>query len=428
MPIQPPGVRPTRRQFLQFGALAGAAMGGLSGCSSDSGATKLTFLQNKPEVIPYFDKLTQQFNHSHRSIQAKHNSAAIPLTPMFVRGNPPDLAAYNFQLEAASFLSRGALTDLADLPEAKTIMPSAQDLVNQYATWKGQTCALPYAIASAGVIYNKDLFAKHDVDVPTTWDEMIAACKKFQAAGVTPIMFTFMDPWTLTQGVFDYCVGGMLDVKDFFKKLDAAKGDVSPSSPESFSKNYHDACAKMIELFKYRNRNAQSLGYNAGNTAFAQGKSAMYFQGPWALTPLSAAAPKMKLGTFALPLTNDKKDTKVRVNLDLALWIPTDSPHQDEARVMLKWLMQPEIMNAYNASALTTSPTKNAPQLADDRVSALAPYIKSSRFYNGAESKISMTIPLGNYLQTMLTSGDITGFLRKLDTDWANRAQRDAAA
>ena len=30
----------------------------------------------------------------------------------------------------------------------------------------------------------KDLFAEHGVEVPTTWDEMIAAADAFQAKGI----------------------------------------------------------------------------------------------------------------------------------------------------------------------------------------------------------------------------------------------------
>ena len=46
------------------------------------------------------------------------------------------------------------------------------------------------------------------LEVPTTWDELIAVCDQLEAAGVTPIYSTFKDPWTLGQGLFDYSVGG----------------------------------------------------------------------------------------------------------------------------------------------------------------------------------------------------------------------------
>ena len=420
----------TRRQVLSWGALGAAGLattGLLSGCSS-SGGSSIRFLENKPEVIPYFDKLTSQFNKAHRGLHAKHDSTTTPLSPQFVRGTPPDLACYNYLLEAASFLERGALSDLSDLPEAKTIAPAVQALVGQYASYRGQTNVLPYSVTAAGVIYNIELFDKHQVQVPKTWSELIAACKAFKRAGVTPIYYTFLDTWTLTQGIWDYVSGGTLDVAGFFERLKAEGGKVNKNSPASFSKNFGEACHKMIELYQYRNPNAPSIGYNAGNNQFATGTAAMYLQGPWALTPLAAAAPHLKLGTFALPCTDDPADTKVRVNLDLALWIPKAASNPTGARTMLQWLMRPEIMNAYNAYALGTSPTRDAPQLTNPRVAGLAPYVKHGKFYQGAGTFVSSSIPLGNYLQTMLSTGDVTGFLNRLDTDWANRAVRSAAA
>lgn len=420
-----------RRQLFKWSLAVGAGLassGGLAACGSSSGSTDIRFLENKPEVIPYFDKLTTKFNTAQDRVVATHDPTTTPLTPQFVRGAPPDLACYNFQLEAASFLARGALSNLADLPQVKQIQPSILDLVSQFATYKGQTNVIPYSVAAAAVIYNKALFEKHDVAVPTTWPEMIAACKKFKAAGVVPIYFTLLDGWTLNQGVWDYTSGGSLDIGDFFQRLKAEAGGVGPNSKTSFSKDFADAAHKMVELYQYRNPNAPSVGYNAGNTEFAKGKAAMIFQGPWALTPLGAAAPDLELGTFALPCTDSAGDRKVRVNLDLALWIPNDSPHQAAARKMLEWLMQPEIIYAYNKDALATAPTIDAPALSDPRVSGISSYVSDGKFYQGAATFISSTIPLGNYLQTMLSTGDVTGTLRRLDQDWANRAARAAAA
>ena len=41
------------------------------------------------------------------------------------------------------------------------------------------------------------IFADLGVEVPTTWDEFLAACDTFTAAGVTPIYSTFREPWTV---------------------------------------------------------------------------------------------------------------------------------------------------------------------------------------------------------------------------------------
>lgn len=49
--------------------------------------------------------------------------------------------------------------------------------------------------------YNKDLFDKAGVAVPTTWDEMAEACDKLKAAGITPIASNFQ--WKVPQWLFE---------------------------------------------------------------------------------------------------------------------------------------------------------------------------------------------------------------------------------
>ena len=418
----------SRRSVLRLGALAGSAAGAgwLTGCSSsDGGRTTIRFLQNKPEAIPYFGKLVDDFNRSQSAVRVVHDSSPTVLTPQFVRGVPPDLGCYNYNLETSNFVAKGALSDLGSLPEARRIEGDVQDLVAQYARYGERTSVLPYSVTAAGVIYNKELFDKAGVSVPTTWSELLRACKTFQKRDVVPVMQTYKETWTLTQGLFDYVSGSALDVSGFYKRLKEVGPDAGPHAEVSFSKEFRDAVEKMLALVKYTNRDAAGKTYYDGNAAFARGDTAMYLQGPWAIGEIAKANPKLKLGTFALPATEDPKDTKVRVNLDLALWNPEASEEKDAARAFLTYLMRPEVMDAYNAKHLAWSPTRNAPPVADERGAGLQPYLDSARFYQGAGTYLPPSIPLGNYMQELALHGAAEGFLTKLDNDWARYAQRN---
>ena len=55
---------------------------------------------------------------------------------------------------------------------------------------------MPFAANASGVLYNVELFAEHDVEVPQTFDELIAAAETFEAAGVTPFYGMLADAWT----------------------------------------------------------------------------------------------------------------------------------------------------------------------------------------------------------------------------------------
>lgn len=415
--------RRARSAFAVVGML-GAALA-MSGCASLSGGgpAEITFHMSKPEAIPFFRDLVQRYNGEQSDVRVTLDTASN-LSAGFLRGNPPDVGLLNYNYEMARFMERGALSDLSDMPEADRIRPEVQDLVDQYSTYPGRTSVLPYSVAAASVIYNVEIFEEHDLEVPTTWDELIAVCDELEAAGVTPIYSTFKDPWTLGQGLFDYSVGGLIDVPEFLEQMDELGTEVGPDSAVSFQKTILEPSEKMKQLADYSNDDAASRGYGDGNVAFANGEGAMYMQGPWALGEIAKTNPDLELATFPLPSSDDPDDLKVRVNLDLALWIPEASSQQEAARDFVSYLMQQEVMDEYNAAFLGFGTTTEAADVTDERILPMQEYYDDGAFYQGLSRSIPLTIPIDNYIQTMATGGDIPATLAKIDADWARLALR----
>ncbi|PWC06727.1 carbohydrate-binding protein [Mycetocola zhujimingii] len=379
---------------------------------------------SKPEAIPFFRDLVTQFNSEQSEVEVTLDTASN-LSAGFLRGNPPDVGLLNYNMEMSRFMERGALSDLSDMPEADRIRPEVQDLVDQYATYPGRTSVLPYSIAAASVIYNVQVFEDNGIEVPTTWSELIAACETLEAAGITPIYSTFQEPWTVAQGLFDYTVGGSVDVAGFFEKMNDLGTEVGPDSPVSFEKTLKEPVEKMVELAAFSNGNAASRTYGDGNVAFANGEAAMLLQGPWALGEIAKTNEDLELGTFPLPATDDPDDLRVRVNLDLALWIPEISDAKEAAREFVSFLMQPDIMDEYNAAYLGFGTTTDAAPVTDERILGMQEYYDDGRFYQGASQRVHLSIPTQNYVQAIATGADVEATLSRLDSDWARLALRD---
>ena len=93
----------------------------------------------------------------------------------------------------------GLIEDISDAVNAggwkDRFSPSA---LNLYAV-DGRTYGVPMLTSQVVFFYNKDLFAKAGVDgnAIKTWDELLGAVKKLQAAGITPIMAGGGDKWPL---------------------------------------------------------------------------------------------------------------------------------------------------------------------------------------------------------------------------------------
>jgi raffinose/stachyose/melibiose transport system substrate-binding protein len=402
---------------------AGLALASCARGSSGSGTTEIVFFQSKPEVIGYFDELIDQFHQSQSRVRVRHD-ATSNLAGSFVRESPPDIGCLNYNFEISRYVERGALSDLADMPEAGRIRPDLQPLIDVTATYPGRTSVIPYSLMAAAVLYNREIFAQQGLTVPTTWDELTAVCDALTTAGITPIYGTFKDPWTIAQGPFDYSVGGTVDTTTFFNRLKKQGTEVGPGSPVSFSKQFLEPVEQMQKLVTYSQDDAASRGYGDGNLAFAKGEAAMYLQGPWAIGEIAKSNPDLDVGAFPLPMTADPTDRKVRVNIDLALWIPEGSRKKAAAREFLSFLMQPDVIDAYNAHALGFGVTTDAAPVTNATLVELKEYYDRAAFYLGASQLVPQSIPLQNYTQSLAAGAAPEPVLRTLDADWRRLAYR----
>lgn len=414
----------TRRSLLLGAGSVGLGLG-LGACSRPSsvGTTQITFFQSKPEVIGYFDDLIEQFHASQNRVRVVHDFSSN-LSAGFVRNNPPDVGCINYNFEIARFVDRGALSDLSDLPAAKRINPALQPIIDQTASYPDRTSVLPYSLMVAAVLYNRKIFADLSLSVPTTWTEFLAVCDTLTAAGITPIYSTYKDPWTIAQGLFDYSVGGSVDLDSFFTQLKKQGTDVGPNSAVSFEKDYSKPLEQMLTIAKYSQPNAASRGYGDGNLEFAKGNAAMYFQGPWALSEIAKTAPTLDVGAFPLPMTDDPAERRVRVNVDLALWIPEASRKKEAAREFVSFLMQPEIIDAYNKDNNAFGVTTGAPAVSQPTLVELQKFYDEAAFSLGASQLLPQNIPLQNYVQGIVLGSDPGDMLRTIDADWARLAFR----
>jgi len=412
-------------------AAAVIALGGalLAGCSAD-GRETIRFTFSKREALEFMSGVVADYNASQDDVRVEMDTSGVDVvSASFVRGNPPDLMLANYNYEVARFVQRCALSDLSGTDAAGSTRDDLQPLMDQYGVCEGRTSALPYSVMAASVIYNKQIFAEQGLEVPQTWDELLAVCDKLVAAGVTPFYATFKDDWTVGQGWYDYSVGGSLDVIDFFDGMWAEGTNVGPDSSVSFQKDFAEPMARMTQLTAdYVNDDAPSRGYGDGNLAFSKGEAAMYLQGPWAFSEIVKTAPDLELGTFPLPMTDSPDDLAVRVNMDLAAMIPEASRHKDAARDFLEYLYQPEVIEAYNESQLGFTPTKDAPAPSDPRIGGMIPYYDDGRIYQGPSVLVPKTIPVFNYAQAMVLGGDVGYYLDVMDRDWARMAFRQPVA
>jgi len=142
----------------------------------------------------------QQFKDTHPGVTVKFEQKGfeqIQTTAQMVLNSDqaPDVLEYNKGAATAGLLSsQGLLTDLTDVAKTrgwdKILSPSLQTTcmytdkgIMGSGKWYGVSDYGEYVM----VYYNKDMFAKYNVQVPTTLDQFQAALATFKKAGITPI-------------------------------------------------------------------------------------------------------------------------------------------------------------------------------------------------------------------------------------------------
>ena len=418
------------RWRVPVGALTAAALAlTMSGCSSaQSDVVTLDFFQFKPEAVQNFADIVEGFEAENPGIRVIQNSGPDPDTAirtLLVKNKVPDVLTLNVSGNYGELARACIFADLDAEPAADTVNPAVQQIVQDLGTCgasgEEEINALPFASNASGILYNPDIFAANGVEVPTTWTELIAAADTFQANGVDPFYCTMKDAWTAGPAFVN--LGGTLAPDDFFDDLRAEGSDLDSVS---FSEHFDEAMQKEVELFSYCQENFASRDYNAGNKAFAEGASAMYLQGSYAIPAIRANNADAPIGSFPYPVTDDADDRVVVSGVDVGIMVGRDTPHPVEAQKFVDYLMSPDVVEAYTAAQSTFSPLENAAPNADPALAGLEPYFTDGTIIGFIDHQIPASIPLVNLLQSMVITGDSETFLRSLDSEWSKVAARTA--
>ena len=152
---------------------------------------------------------------------------------------------------------------------------------------------------NGGIMYNKKVYEKLGLKIPTTWDEFIANSEKIKAAGIAPIIQTYQDTWT-----------SQLFVLGDFHNVSAAE----PNWADDYTKNKVHYADDPVALAGFEhlqqahdeglvNSDFASLTNAQGLQMLADGKGAQYPMLSGVLTGLLATNPDaaQTVGFFALP-------------------------------------------------------------------------------------------------------------------------------
>ena len=166
------------------------------------------------------------------------------------------------------------------------------DAVFTQQTYDGKIYAVPLNTAAACCFYNTEMFENAGATVPTTWEEMLTACEKLQAAGYTPITISAGTAWCLSMVAGYLCEGEGVDL--------AKLADGSASWEDG---KLETACNKLLDLSKYFQKTAAGDTNDVATANFYNEQAAILIQGSWAIGQINGENPdfESKCGVFQFP-------------------------------------------------------------------------------------------------------------------------------
>ncbi|MCY4021301.1 MAG: sugar ABC transporter substrate-binding protein [Chloroflexi bacterium] len=157
-----------------------------------------------------------------------------------------------------------------------------EDILQAYRDmflWEdGMHYGIPYAGETVFMFYREDLFEEHGIDVPTTYDEVLAAAQYFSenVDGVDGISYRARLGWEFTYmwSIFLAPFGGMM--------VDPATGEVALDSPGTVA-----SLEYIRDLWQYGPVGVESFSFPEAWDAFMLGRAAIMIEA-------SAAAPEVE--------------------------------------------------------------------------------------------------------------------------------------
>ena len=274
----------------------------------------------------------------------------------FLTADSPDLANWYAGNRMAPFVTAGQFQDVSDVWEANGL-GDALASAKASMTIDGKQWGVPYTYYQWGIYFNRDAYKAAGVEEPKSWDEFVANCEKFKAAGIDCVTTGTKALWP-GAGIFDYL---SMRTNGYEWHMDLTAGKVAWTDQK-----VKDVFAQWARIQPFITANHAALEWEDAAALFVQGKAANYVMGNFAVGVFkNGGMTNDNLGFMVFP--------EITPGLPRAEEAPTDTVHipagaqnVDDAKLFLAFVASADAQTKLNAAIGQLPTNKNSTVAAED--------------------------------------------------------------
>lgn len=226
--------------------------------------------------------------------------------PDLIIGKAQDVQAYH------------ALDALGAFPDDFASLLTEQGQIASMAD--GRLYGLTYNQIYQGVLYNKNIFYRFNLQPPETLEELYAIVERLEGAGQVAFGTHFQETWYMGNILMQFALNEVFSqVPDWGDRLRA--GERSFSTDPAYR-----ACAQQASyVLAHTWPDAASVSNSEATRRFADEEAAMYLTGSWSVQTLQSIAPYRKIGFFPFPTRSG--DARLIVEPNTTFMKSAATPH-----------------------------------------------------------------------------------------------------
>jgi len=306
--------------------------------------TMWTWFDDFQEALP---AIVEEWNATHDDIKVEQQIFSLDeylqIMEASIAGNEePDI--FGPHTHVRGYGEAGITVDLRNHLDDDFIDHFTPSTIKQF-TWSDKLYALPWTAQTFGIFYNKDIFEEMNLDIPSTWDEVIEVADKVREQNniIQPIAFGNRGKW-LGCDFFLPLITQVTDDPTLVLKMDrrgSYDADVTwdhPATVEAF-----ELLKKLVDANVFA-PGMNGISNDQALNMFYMGRAAMFISGSWMPKTLDRDAPDtLNWDVFEMPSYKSGSRNWTGNESGANLAVSKRSENIDEAIEFLKFMYDSDV-------------------------------------------------------------------------------------